>query len=123
MKENGHENPELHDEQLKTVAGGLSTAYNNLDDLYFHYNIGDKFEICDHEGLFHDFTHTGTITKLGYYHLNLEASHDDWIVPLYYFTGDKDIEGWYAEYMIADISKKNYADNKRIPDNLVTVIQ
>ena len=119
---------ELNKEELTEVNGGQTinglggaVFYTTPSEIMFKYPKGYHHEICDCVGIFHIFTHDAVITKRGYISYNDSISG---IVyhPVYYFSGDSDVEGWYFESWIEDLSIYNYADNDRINPSRVTIV-
>ena len=118
------ENKMLNDEELEKVSGGI--AYDDPSQIVFRYPLGMHEEICDDITFGYCSTHSATLTKRGYTDIgciaNVCRGPLGKYFPVYYFSGDSDVEGWYYEDYISNISTVNYADNHRAPDCYVTVV-
>ena len=113
----------LNEEELKKIVGG---SYDSPEELVFKYPLGMHDEICDNISFGHCFTHSAVITKRGYINANEyyygQARYGNYYLPCYYFSGDSDVEGWYTEMCIEDISTHNYADGNRINGKYIIIV-
>lgn len=110
---------ELKDDELSSVTGGAEKIKYGDCTFSFDYPIGHHVEICDCIGFAsnHRYTHGATLTKYGI------ATYHGEIIPVLYFRGDSDVEGWYPQRIVPHIHVINYADTGRISNDCVIVLK
>ena len=114
----------LNEKELEKISGGV--AYDSPSQIIFKYPLGMHEEICDDITFGYCSTHSATLTKRGYTDIgciaNVCRGPLGKYFPVYYFSGDSDVEGWYYEDYISNISTWNFADEYRIRNSDVTVV-
>lgn len=108
----------LNEEELDKVAGGL--VYDSVNQVVFQYEKGYTMEICDHRGLFHNFTHRAKIVHRG-------CAKNDFgkYFVVYYFEGvngpEPDVDGWYNENEVKDLEKNNLTNCRVNSANVIII--
>ena len=106
----------LNEKELEKISGGNRYLDNPPTSADFIYPLGYHKEICDGFFFSHPLTHGCTLTKHGYQMVGDQYRLCD------FFSGDSDVEGWYTEMCIEDISTHNYADGNRINGKYIIVV-